>query len=170
MSKFICETLTNPALFWPALEALATALALVFIYFEVRRLRRESVAYRVQGFRYAMEIVASADFQKLIEEFKITMDASDVGRWPHDLPRIVRGILRDLEIVASLISSGYMDENLFLRVQGLHLGEIGERIRLLEEGKDTPRFDDERQIYPKGRALLRKAEEWRNETRAKRTA
>lgn len=166
MSNFICETLTNPAIFWSALEALATVLALGFIYFEVRRLRRESIAYKVEGFRYAMEIVGSAEFQKLIDEFNYIMDASDMGDWPLKLPGIVRGILRNLEIIASLINSGYMDENLFLRVQGLHLGELGERIRILEEGKDTPHFDYERQIYPNGRALLRKAEEWRNETRS----
>lgn len=166
MSKFIYETLTNPAIFWSALEALATASALGFIYVQVRHLRREAIAYRVEGFRYAMEIVGSADFQKLIEEFNFLMDASNVGRWPHDLPRNVRAILRDLEIIASLISSGYMDENLFLRVQGLHLGDLGERIHILEEGKDSPHFAYERQIYPNGRALLRRAEEWRNETRS----
>src|SRR5215211_1357013 len=114
MIEFFCETFTNPAYFWTAVESIATVLALGFIYFEVRRLRHESAARKIDGFRYAMEIVASNEFQKLVDEFRFTMDASNVGTWPHELPRIVRGLLRNLEIIASLIRSDFMDEDLFL--------------------------------------------------------
>jgi hypothetical protein len=167
MTDFICKTLSDPAIFWPALESIATVLALFFIYLQVRDIRREAVAGRVDGFRYAMEIVAADEFQKLVDEFRHTMDAGNVGDWPHKLPLIVRGILRNLEIVASLIRHDYMDEQLFLQVHGLYLGKLGEQIHMLEEGHDTPRLEFERKTYPGGRALLSKAEEWRNKISAK---
>jgi len=170
MLQFLCRSLTDPTVFWPALEAIATTLALVFIYFEVRRVRQESVASRVQGFRYAMEIVGSPEFQDLVRRFNYTMDASNVDKWPHELPQIVREILRNLEIVASLISTRYLDEGLFLRVHGLLLGYIGERVSVVETDKTTKWFEWERQVYPNGRALLKKCEGWRNARQSKGAA
>lgn len=165
MIQFVCRTITDPAIFWPALEAIATVAALTFIYFEVRRLRQDAIASRVQGLRYAMEIVGSKQFYALVEQLNHTLDVSGVEKWPHDLPPIVRGLLKDLEIVASLISNHYLDEDLFLRVNGLLLGAIGERISVVETDKTTGWFERERLVYPDGRELLRKCERWRIDMR-----
>jgi hypothetical protein len=163
LGNLLCATFQDPATFWQAVEALATTGALIFIFLEIPRLRREAVASRMEGFRYAMDIVGSDPFQKRLDDFRRNMDAGDIGRWPQDMPPIVRALLRDLEIVAALILEKHIDADLFLQVEGLRLGDLGERIRMLEEGKGTPNLQFERELYPKARALLQKAEEWRQQ-------
>ena len=158
--NFLEKTLTDPSVFWPALEALATAVAAGIIISQLRRLREETVAHRFEGFQYAMELLASSEFQKQAGSFYKLLEKGDPLRLRETLPPLVHWILRTLEIVDRLICDSYLDEDFFFRIEGQRLAHLARHIRMMEEGRDTPRFEDQIRLYPNGRELLRRAEEW----------
>ena len=158
--QFLVDTISQPALFWPALEALTTVLAAIVIISELRRSRREAVAHRIDGFKYAMEVLGAEGFRCAVEDFRQTLDGGNPALWHTSLPPVVSRILRSLEIVALLIEQEYLDQGFFFRIESLNLQDLAMRIRVLEEGLDTPRFEEETRLYPRGRELLRRAQEW----------
>ncbi len=160
MREFFLLTFTNPAYLWSALEAVATSLAAIVIFWQLRRLRQEAVAHKVEGLKYAMEIVGSNDFQDKLQKLNQVLYNGDPFQFGQTLLPIVQGLLQSLEIVDLLIKTGYLEEQFFFRIEGLRLAELSTNIRLLEEGKDTPRFEDQISLYPNGRALLRRADDW----------
>ena len=160
MLEFLGRTVSDPTIFWPALEALATAIAAGIIIWQLRRLREESVAHRFDGFRYAMELLASSEFKEQAGSFFKFLERGDPAQFRQALPPLVHWILRTLETLAQLISDKHLDEDFLFRIEGRRLGHLARHIRMMEDGRDTPRFEDEIRLFPNGRDLLRKAEAW----------
>ncbi len=160
MCAFLQSTLNDPSIFWPALEALATVIAAGLIIWQLNRIREESVAHKMEGFKYSMELLSSSEFKDQAGSFYKLLDQGDAFQWVSSLPPLVFWTLRTLEIVDLLIKTKYLDESFFFRIEGRRLANLGIKIRMLEEGRDTPRFEEEIKQYPNGRDLLRRAEVW----------
>lgn len=161
MCEFIIKTFTDPSIFWGALEAIATLVAATIIIWELRRARQETVAHKIDGFQYALKLLDSEKFEGYIKDFYHLADISNASEWHANMPIRVQGILRTMEVIDKLISDKYLDEDFFFRIEGNRLADIGTRIRIFEEGKDTPRFEEQRLLYPNGRKLLTRAERWK---------
>ena len=161
MCDLLIRTINDPAIFWSAVQALATLIAVVIIYIEIRRSKREMTIYKFEGFKYAMDILASKDFVDSVKAFRYLMDAGDTGDWDIKIPVTVHNILKSLDIIAVLIEQNYLDQDFFLRHEGLRLANIDQRLILLETGNRTPKCEYESGLYPKGRDLLRRAEDWK---------
>jgi len=160
MCDFLEKTLTDPNVFWLALEAIATALAAAIIIWQLRRLREETIAHRFEGFRYALELLSSSEFGDQAASFYKLLDQGDPFQFHTTMPPLVHWILRTLEIIDRLIRDEHLDEEFFFRIEGRRLAHLAIRIRMMEEGRDTPRFEAQIRLYPNGRDLLRRAEEW----------
>jgi len=161
MCNFIISSLTDPSIFWGAMEAIATLIAASVIIYEFRRLRQENVAHKVEGFQYALKLLEADDFKRYIEGFNFLADSSNAGELRSKMPPIVQGILQTMEIINLLISERYLSEDFFFKIEGIRLANLSEKIRLFEEGKETPQFEEQRRLYPNGRDLLYRAEKWR---------
>jgi hypothetical protein len=157
---FLNRTLIDPSLFWPALEALATLVAAGIIIWQLRRLREETVAHRFEGFRYAMQLISAPEFQEQAASFHELLNRGDPHQFRQSMPPLVHWILRTLEIIDRLIEDGYLEEGFFFRIEGMRLAHLARHIRMMEEGRDTPRFEEQISLYPNGRDLLRRAETW----------
>ena len=160
MCDFLNATLTDPNIFWPALEAIATAIAAVVIIWQLKNLREETTAHKFEGFRYAMELISSPEFEDQACSFYKLLEQGDAFRFRETLPPLAHWILRTLEIVDKLIKDGYLGEDFFFRIEGKRLANLGRSIRMIEEGRDTPRFEEQIRLYPNGRDLLYRAEAW----------
>lgn len=93
--------------------------------------------------------------------FNFLADNSNIGEWHTNMPLMVQGILQTMEVIDMLISENYLDEDFFFKIEGNRLANLGLQIRIFEEGKDTPRFEEQRRLYPSGRDLLHRAEKWK---------
>jgi len=160
MCEFIRETISDPSIFWPALEAIATLIAAIVIIYQLKNLREETTAHRFEGFRYAMQLVSSSEFSKQAANFHKLLDHGDPFRFHETMPPVVHWILRTLEIVDRLIKDGYLEEDLFFRVEGKRLATLARDIQMIKEGKDTPRFEEQIRLYPNGWDLLHRAKSW----------
>jgi hypothetical protein len=160
MCNFLEKTLTDPNVFWLAIEAIATVVAAIIIIGQLRRLREESIAHRFEGFRYAVELLSSSEFGDQAESFYKLLDHGDPFEFHNSMPPLVHWILRTLETIDRMIRDEYLDEEFFFRIEGRRLAHLAINIRMMEEGHDTPRFEDQIRLYPNGRNLLRRAEEW----------
>ena len=166
MFELIQKTFTDPALFWSGLEAIATLVAALIIIRQLKQLRQDAVAHKFEGFKYAIELLASSEFMGQVGKFQTFLDKGDPFQFKTSLPPLVHWILRTLEIVACLITDKYLDEKFFFRIEGLRLASLAENIRTIEEGNNMPRFEDETRLYPNGRALLHRAEKWKAQLQA----
>jgi hypothetical protein len=161
MIDFLRRTLTDPTIFWGALEAIATLVAASIIIYELQRARQETVAHKVEGFQYGLKLLESKEFLDYVNNFEHIADLSNKDLWHRELPSKVHGILQTMEIIAMLISERFLDEDFFFKIEGIRLAKLGMRIRQFEEGQDTPQFIEQQQLYPNGRDLLRRAEKWK---------
>ncbi|MBV6467496.1 MAG: hypothetical protein PGMFKBFP_02858 [Anaerolineales bacterium] len=161
MCDFIRRTLTDPSIFWTALESLATIFAATIIFYELRRARQETVAHKFEGFQYALRLLASEDFQRYITAFNFLVENRNADKRSTNMPLMVQGILQTLEVVQMLITEKYLDEDLFFKTEGNRLANLGLQIRTLEEEKDMLRFEEQRRLYPNGHKLLVRAEKWK---------
>jgi len=158
MCEFIQKTFTDPALFWTALEAITTLFAALIIFWQLKQLRREAVAHKFEGFKYAMELLASSEFIEQCSKFQTSLDERDSFQFTTSLPPIVSRILCTLEIIDCLITDKYLDEKFLFRIEGLKLASLANNIEMIKRGKDMPRFEEEIRLYPNGYELLRRAE------------
>lgn len=161
LCEFIRRTLTDPSIFWGALEAIATLIAAAIIISELRRARREAVAHKVEGFQYGLKLLESEEFQRYIKAFDFLADNSNAAEWHTNMPLMVQGIFQTMEVIDMLIKEKYLDEDFFFKIEGNRLANLGSRIRMFEEGKETPRFEEQQRLYPNGRDLLHRAERWK---------
>ena len=107
-----------------------------------------------------MELLVSPEFKEQAGSFYKLLDQGDAFQWVNSLPPLVFWILRTLEIVDLLVKTKYLDESFFFRIEGRRLANLGIKIAMLEEGRDTPKFEEEVKQYPNGRDLLRRAVTW----------
>jgi hypothetical protein len=166
MCEFFLRTITDPALFWPALEAVATFGAALIIIWQLQQLRREAIVHKFDGFKYALELLAESNFREQVKNFDTLLHGGDAFQFINTMPPVVHWILRTLEIVNALIKDGYLDQEFLFRTEGLRLATLAQDIRLVEEGKDMPKFEEQIRLYPNGRDLLRRAEKWREQFEA----
>jgi hypothetical protein len=168
MCNFIYSSLTDPALFWPALEAIATFAAALVIFWQLRQLHREAVAHRFDGFKYAMELLSSSEFTDQVGKFHTFLEQGDPSQFKQALPPLVHWTLRTLEIVNRLITDKYLDEEFLFRIEGLRLASLAEKIKMVEEGDNMPHIEEQIRLYPNGRDLLHRAEKWKNQIQTSR--
>lgn len=153
--------------FWIALEALAIAAAAIFagviLFVEFPKLRAEATARRIEGFKYAMDVLESDPFIKSYEGFNYLLDHASAGVQQRDLAHAVQSVLKSLDIIGFLIERNYLEEEFFLGQEGFRLGFLGERLSAIETSAAPFGLGNAAKLYPRGRALLHQAEKWRRE-------
>lgn len=161
--------LFNWPTFWAAVEALATTgaliVALVILFRELPKFRKEMAARKVEGLKFAGEQLESRQF---IDSSKFIVDAWRTGgdEIPAGVDAHIPIALSSLDFVAKLINQDYIDKDLFLYT-------FAERLQVIERaltnfGTRADWFVPAiKASYPDGFALLEEASRYISEEREK---
>ncbi len=161
MCQFITQTLTNPAIFWSALEAIATVLALIFIYIEIKRLGRESSVHKVEGLKLAAERLETEDFRSSCERI-ISEVKRDNDVFPEEIMHTdLVPVFARLDFISKLIKLGYIDQGVLLHFKGKELF-ILERMITNLENKENSQIPSLKSSYPGGYDLLKAASRFKS--------
>ncbi len=164
MIEFIRRTLSDPALFWPALEAIATIIGATFIWWQLRRIKQESAAHRVESVKYVTtDHLGTEKFEELHASLKNARgsDQQDLGAGIQDA---AFELLAIVDVVRVLIDQGYVDKKLLLELMGETLHEVSDYMTnfvAMERFRDAAKIP---KIYPETWRLLKEAKK----TRAKK--
>jgi hypothetical protein len=145
--------------FWAAIEALATAgtllIALVILFWELPKFRKEMAARKVEGLKFASEQLETRHFKDcsrlIIDAWKSRED--DI---PQGIYSYVTDAISSIDFVARLIKLEYIDKDLFFYI-------YAENLVLIERAFTN--FGSRREIftpslkayYPDGYSLLKEA-------------
>jgi hypothetical protein len=162
MINFFAKTISDPAIFWVAIQSIATAIGAVLIFWQLRRLREDKIAHKFDGFKYVVQLLSASEFKENALQFYALLEKGDPFKFQSSLPPHVYSILRTLEIVDYAIKEHYLDESTFFRIEGLRLADLNEKIRVLQEGKDSLSFEDQIRLFPNGMNLLSRSANWRD--------
>jgi hypothetical protein len=155
--------------FWTAIEALATAgtllIALVILFRELPKFRKEAAARKVEGLRYAREQLEAQDFHDWSE---IIVDFWKTGgdEYPEAIEGYLVYALSRLDFVAKLIELDYVDEDLLFYLVADNLWPIERALTNFGSRKHS-RIPNLRASFPGGYALLKEASKASSEERRK---
>lgn len=152
----ICQaTFEDPDTFWAAigslgqaLEALVVLLSAPFIIVQLRQIRRESIENKVAGLRTALEELRRDPFDRVSRQ-ALSGARIEAVDW--------QSVLEQLNTVALLVSEGYTNRELLLRLKGRDLVSVGQQLkRNVELESDYPLLSEllkaaEQQIYSSSR-------------------
>jgi hypothetical protein len=160
----------NPALLWAAVEAVATAVAALaaiiaagIIILELRRIRREETSHKLRGYEIATELLKADEF---LAAARAIQDDPGPGvthsDWFDRYPPLLFRVLRTAEALDFLIQEKHLDEDFLMRLDGYRLGRLAKLVSAIEQSRESPRLRYWSTLYPNGKALLVRAEEWRH--------
>jgi hypothetical protein len=124
MSELLNQTFSDASAFWAAIEALATIGALILVLWQLPKVKRELSSHKVEGLRFAREVLQSAEFAAA---FEVIRDKWKDGgsEYPKEADGFIATAFSRLDLLAKLISEGYIDQRLLLY-------EFGDDLYLLE--------------------------------------
>lgn len=160
MCQLIIETITNPAIFWSALEAIATVVALIFIWVELPRLRRESSAHKVEGLKFVAERLEAEDFRSACEKVINKVKRNDEN-FSEDIMDDLISIFARLDSISKLIKLHYIDQDVLMSFKGNELF-ILERVVTNLENKTDSQISSLKSSYPGGYTLLKAASRYKS--------
>ena len=155
MCRFIIQTLTDPAIFWSALEAVATVFALIFIFIELKRLRRESTENKIEGLKFAAERLEAEDFRSSCERIISAVKRSDEV-FPEEIMADLVPVFARLDFISKLVKLNYINQGVLLSFKGNELF-ILERMITNLENKTNSQIPSLKSSYPGGYDLLKAA-------------
>jgi hypothetical protein len=113
MIEFIKNTLTDPGIFWGAVEALATVGALIFLLVELPKIRREKASFSVEGLKFASEFIET-NKSELWDRVLIKSWKNMKEEYSEMVETQIVDILYTMDFLAKLIEIEFLDKELFL--------------------------------------------------------
>jgi len=163
MIELLRNTVKDASVFWAAIEALATLGALFLLIKELPKIKREVSAHKVEGLKFAREVITSAEF---VAAYDIIRDAWK-GRgeeYPSQIDDFIVTAFAKLDLVATLIDEGYVDKRLLLYEFANDLYMLERFTTNFEHRKET-KMHGIRGVFPKAYDLLKDAARFaQNET------
>lgn len=147
--------------FWSAFEAIATGaaavIAAIVLFRELPRIRRQKSSLRIEGFRYAKEILDSTPTHSNFSIIKRARQAKSDSDFLA-LYEALWDVLKTLNFVARLVDLGYVDKELVFFEYGEDLTATAKYMGTMTRNKDF--YSDVEamyQNYPLAFRLLREA-------------
>jgi len=159
---------SGPFLFLAGFEAIATGITAVaalggalFIILELRRIRREGVSHKIRGYEIAVSTMTSPDFLSAARALQEDPGPGVAHDWFDRYPAPLYHVLGGAEIIAFLIEEEYLDEAFLMRLHGYRLSQLARKVSAIEQSRQSPCLIYWATLYPKGKALLERADQWR---------
>lgn len=156
--------------FWAALEALATAgaliVALVILFRELPKLRNELAARKVEGINFVTEQLTARDFRESVKLIKAIWKKGN-NEYSQSADRCVVSALSRLDFVAKLIELDYVDKKLFFYLFADDLYPL-ERALTNFAQRENSRITENRATFPYGYELLKESAKFSHEATKKR--
>lgn len=142
------------------LGVLAATVAAIVVVPEFLRIRREETAHQFRGFEIATSLLSSDAFLAAARALQDDPGVSVHPDWFNFYPPLLHEVLRTAELLDFLIREGHLDEPFLLRLYGYRLGKLAKQVSAVEQSYQSPHLFYWGTLFPKGRALLKRAEEW----------
>ena len=155
MFEIIQGSSINWGVFWGAVEAIATAGALVFLLFELPKIRRDAAARKVEGLKYAIDQLQANDFQSWCD---ILRDEWKKGNkeYPQSIDGYIVSVLFRLDYVGKLAELGYVDKDLLFYTFSYEFPTLEANLRNLES-RDKSQIPNIIAATPYGYNLLKES-------------
>ena len=158
MINMLNSTVSDTATFWAAVEALATLGALLLLLRELPKIKHEVSAHKVDGLRFAREVLQSPAFATAYEVVRDAWRESD-REYPSQIDDFTVATFSKLDLVATLAEEGYVDKRLLLYEFGDDLYNL-ERFITNFEYREGTKIPGIRARFPKAYDLLKDAAEY----------
>jgi len=158
MLQLLKTTVSDAGTFWTAVEALATLGALILLLRELPKIKREVSAHKVEGLRFAREVLQSPEFAAAYEVIRDVWKGGG-DKYPKQIDGFIVSAFAKLDLVATLIEEGYVDKRLLLY-------EFGNDLYLLErfttnfEHREGTKIPGVRATFYKAYDLLKAAADY----------
>ncbi|MFN8464015.1 MAG: hypothetical protein U0X20_32815 [Caldilineaceae bacterium] len=152
------QTMNDPSLWWAAfaallqlLQTLLLLLSAVAIFWEMTRIRRETVQYKMDGLQMALHLLESPETASILG---IAAKHGPVINAPvEDWSRA----LQNLSIVGVMVAKGYADMDLVLAYKGSSLAALGAYMIVDKQKLPEDIYQNLNSKYASARSLLDRA-------------